>query len=172
MRDIINTVRNIFIFGLRYPWIKRKGYVNCRLSTTFWSPRHHIVLGHRIGIGYRCVFQTDIEIGNDVMIASHCAFVNVDDHRYDIVGKTIWDSGRGDKYAIIIEDDVWIGHGSIILTPTRIGRGSIVAAGSLVTRNVPEYTIVGGVPARVIRRRFSQDKAKEHERLLSGGRNG
>lgn len=112
------------------------------------------------------MFQADTTIGNHVAIASYVAFLNSDDHRYDIIGKTMWDSGRGDKYEIIVEDDVWIGHGAIILAPAKVGRGSIVAAGSVVNKDVPRYSIVGGVPAKVLKMRFTLEQIIEHERLL------
>jgi acetyltransferase-like isoleucine patch superfamily enzyme len=55
---------------------------------------------------------------------------------------------------IQIEDDVWIGHGCSILDGVVIGRGAIVAAGSVVTKNVPSFAVVGGVPARVLKQRW------------------
>jgi virginiamycin A acetyltransferase len=60
------------------------------------------------------------------------------------------------KGPIIIEDEVWLGYGAIILSGVRIGRGAIVGAGSVVTRNIPPYSIVAGNPARIIRYRFSE----------------
>lgn len=103
------------------------------------------------------------------MIAPFCAFVNSDDHLTHIVGKTMWQSGRGDKFKVIIEDDVWIGHGSIVLTPARIGRGAVVAAGSVVTKDVPSYAIVAGVPAHVIKMRFTPEEIVRHESLMREG---
>ena len=160
------------MFDIRYRWVKHGANTHCQMSTTFWSPRRHIVLGDYVGIGYRCLFQCDTEIGNKVLIASDVAFLNSDDHRYDLVGKCIWDSGRGDKYKVVVEDDVWIGHGAIVMSPTRIGRGSIVAAGAVVTKDVAPYSIVGGVPAKVIKMRFAEDQMREHEMLLRQGREG
>ena len=61
------------------------------------------------------------------------------------------------KGNIIIEDDVWIGSHVIILSGVRIGRGCVVAAGSVVSKSIPPYSIVGGVPARLIRKRFDDD---------------
>jgi len=167
LKSILNQIRNIWMFKLRYPWVKTGNNVHCQLSTFFWSPNKHITLGNHVGIGPHCMFLCDIDIGNKVLIASDVALLNSDDHRYDIVGKTIWDSGRGDKYKLIIEDDVWIGHGAIILSPATIGRGSIVAAGSVVNQDFPRYSIMAGVPARVVKMRFSPEQITEHEKILS-----
>ena len=62
--------------------------------------------------------------------------------------------GKGD---IIIDDDVWIGYGSIIMPGVHIGKGAVIASGSIVTKSVPPYTIVGGVPAAYIRNRFDKE---------------
>ena len=119
-----------------------------------------------MGIGSRCTFLCDVEIGNKVLIASDVAFVNSDDHNFDVIGKAMWDSGRGDQFKIVVEDDVWIGHGAIILTPAHIGRGSIVAAGSVVNKDVPRYSIVAGVVAKVVKMRFLPEQIIEHESIL------
>jgi len=100
------------------------------------------------------------------MIADQVGLLNSDDHRYDVVGKPMWESGRGDKFQIVIEDDVWIGHGAIVLSPAHIGRGSIIAAGSVVKGKVERYSIVAGVPSRLVKMRFSPEQIQEHERLL------
>lgn len=70
--------------------------------------------------------------------------------------------GKGD---IVVGDGVWIGHGAEILSGVNIGQGAIIAAGSVVTKNVPPYAVVGGVPARVIRFRFSHEIQKEIEKF-------
>lgn len=139
---------------------------NRRCAATFWSPRRDIVLGDHVGIGPGCIFLADTAIGSKVLVAPNVAFLNSDDHKIDVVGKAIWDSGRGDGGRITVEDDVWIGHGAIILSPAIVGRGAVVAAGSVVTRDVPRYAVVAGVPAKVVRMRFSSEEIEEHERLL------
>ena len=65
------------------------------------------------------------------------------------------------KGNIIVDDDVWIGFRSTILSGVHIGQGAIVAAGSVVTKDVPPYAIVGGVPAKVIKYRFSPEMIEE-----------
>jgi acetyltransferase-like isoleucine patch superfamily enzyme len=62
------------------------------------------------------------------------------------------------KYSILIGNDVWIGHGVRLIDGVKIGDGAIVAAGAMVTKDVAPYTIVGGVPAKVIRKRFTEDQ--------------
>lgn len=168
-KSILNEIRNWLIFGVRYRWVIKGRGVHCQWTTRFWSPHHHIVLGDDVGIGHGCLFQADTEIGSKVMIACNVAFLNRDDHRSDQVGKAMWDSGRGDRFKIIIEDDVWIGHGVIILSSVCIGRGSIVAAGSVVIKNVAPYSIVGGNPAKVIKMRFNHEQIEKHEQILLAG---
>lgn len=68
----------------------------------------------------------------------------------------------------VIEDDVWIGQGAILMSGIRVGRGSIIAAGAVVTDDVPAYEIHGGVPARKLRDRFDQAQRKIHDQALDG----
>lgn len=65
------------------------------------------------------------------------------------------------KGNIIVNDDVWIGDSALILSGVEIGQGAVIAAGAVVTEDVPPYAIVGGVPARVIKYRFTDDVIKE-----------
>ncbi len=166
LKALLNNVRNIFIFRIRYPWIKIGRNVHCQWSTRFWSPHCYIVIGNDVGIGFNCLFMADTEIGNSVLIASNVAFLNSDEHTYSHVGKPIWESPKSYKYKIIVNNDVWIGHGAILLAPLCIGKGAIIAAGSVVTKNVPAYAIVGGNPAKLIKMRFTESEIREHEEQL------
>ncbi len=65
------------------------------------------------------------------------------------------------KGDIIVDDDVWIGYGATILSGVHIGQGAVVAAGAVVSKDVPPYAIVGGVPAKVIKYRFNQEMIHE-----------
>lgn len=75
------------------------------------------------------------------------------------------------KGSIIIEDDVWIGERALILSGVRIGKGAVVGAGSVVTKDVPPYAIVGGVPAKVIKYRFSEEIMMRLQKLNYAGKN-
>lgn len=93
-----------------------------------------------------------IEIGNHVMISPRVS-IYAENHVFDEVTKTIKSQGVVRKN-VIIEDDCWIAANSIILAGVTIGKGAVVAAGSVVTTDVPPYSVVGGVPARIIKKRL------------------
>ena len=90
------------------------------------------------------------------------------DHRYDVVGVPIVNvhekTSENDK-DVIIEEDVWTGANVIILKGVTVGRGSVVAAGAVVTRSCPPYSIIGGVPAKIIGYRFTIDQIIQHESI-------
>jgi acetyltransferase-like isoleucine patch superfamily enzyme len=88
------------------------------------------------------VAQTSIEIGNRCRIAWDVIIMDSDLHPID--GKIM------ENKPVVLEDNVWIGCRSIILKGVRIGKGAIIAAGSVVTKDIPPYAIAGGVPAKVI----------------------
>jgi acetyltransferase-like isoleucine patch superfamily enzyme len=116
-----------------------------------------ISLGSHNFIGTGCWLSSKLRIGNYVMLAARVSIVG-GDHRYNVPGVPAIESGRDTNREVIIQDDVWVGHGATILHGVTIGEGSIVAAGSVVTKNVPPYSIVGGVPAKFIKKRFEDPK--------------
>lgn len=168
MRGLLNWLRNCLYFGVRYRWVRFGRNVHVQWSTTMWSPHKDIVIGDNVGIGRYCDFSTDIEIGNNVLIASQVGLIGRDAHRIDQVGRSVFDSDRGDRLRIVIGDDVWIGWGAIIVSGVTIGRGAIVAGGAVVTKDVSPYSIVGGVTAKTIGFRFSDEQIARHEALLYG----
>ena len=134
-------------------------------------------IGSHVYIGKYCSIVVDGEIGNDVLIANNVGLVGRDDHDHRAVGFGIrrapWvgdpgydGPGRSDR--LIVEDDVWIGFGATVLSGVTVGRGSIIAAGSVVIGDVPPYAIVAGNPARPVSRRFTDDEVREHEKALYG----
>jgi acetyltransferase-like isoleucine patch superfamily enzyme len=166
IRYAANYFRTKLYFLLKAPWIKRSGAIRIPWNTNIWSPHKDISLGDRVQFGPGCIIHCDAHFGNNILVASNVAFYGKDAHRIDVIGKTIWDSPRGDNYKIIVEDDVWIGHGAIILSGLTIGRGAVVAAGAVVTKDVPRYSIAAGNPAQVIKMRFSESQIKQHEQIL------
>lgn len=105
-----------------------------------------------------CVFASNagIKIGSHVMIAD-AVTVRDTDHGFDDYDKPMMQQEISAK-AVIIDDNVWIGHGVIILKGVHIGKGSVLAAGSVVTKDVTEGAIVAGVPAKQIGSRLEMDK--------------
>lgn len=92
------------------------------------------------------------------------------DHRIDVVGKYIQENTEKlpeNDIPVIIEDDVWTGANVTILKGVTIGKGCVIAAGAVVTKNTPPYSIIGGVPARVLKYRFTPEQILEHERCLN-----
>lgn len=117
-------------------------------------------------IGPRSVVPSGVTMGNYVMIGPELLITGAD-HRFDVPGMAIIFSGRPEPKNCEIEDDVWIGSRVTVLKGVRIGRGAVIAAGSVVSRDVPPYTIVGGVPARPIRLRFDEAEQKRHNAYLN-----
>ncbi|MBV5329508.1 MAG: CatB-related O-acetyltransferase [Chlorobium sp.] len=119
-------------------------------------------------IGDRCRIAQKVEMGKYVMFASNVAIVGAD-HIYDKYGVPIIFSGRPELKKTIIESDVWIAYGVTIMAGITIGRGSIIAANAVVTKNVPPYEIWGGCPARKIKARFEDDEQRRlHDLMLNG----
>lgn len=139
------------------PWIENEGILTIGDHFDLWShlsrsqlvvgPEGLLKIGDRvfINVGTTISAYSQVLIGNNVLIGNHVAIYDSDFHGLE----------RRDRpeppSPVTIEDDVWIATRAVILKGVTIGRGSVVAAGSVVTRSVPPYTLVGGVPARVIR---------------------
>lgn len=148
--------------------------------------------GKKVIISSGCNFTwRNVDIGNDVYIGPHAMFMctrarivigdhvmfgpNVSmitgGHRIDIVGRYMTSITNEEKLPendkdIVLEGDNWIGANTTILKGVRIGKGAVVAAGAVVTKDVPPYSIVGGIPASVIKMRFDEETIKKHKNLL------
>jgi acetyltransferase-like isoleucine patch superfamily enzyme len=94
--------------------------------------------------------QGGVKIGNRVYTSPMVQLVAVN-HVFDDAGRPFVEQGITAE-GITVEDDVWIGSGAVVTDGVTIGRGAVVAAGAVVTQDVPPYTVVGGVPAKVLRR--------------------
>lgn len=118
-------------------------------------------------VGPECIVGPKVELGAYSMLGPRVAIVGAD-HVFEQPGIPIIFSGRPELKPTIIERDAWVGCGSVLMAGVRIGRGAIVAAGAVVTKDVLPYEIVGGVPARKISDRFDTAAAREtHDRMLA-----
>lgn len=165
-------VKKIFLkllmFSIR-PLFKKYGK-NIRFDPMDDFSYETIEMGNDVYIGSGANFSsiTSIKIGSKVMFGPNVTIMG-GDHNTSQIGEFMYDVKvklPENDLPIVIENDVWIGSGSIILKGVTVGQGSIVAAGALVNKNVQPYTIVGGVPAKVLKNRFSQDQLKEHLAII------
>lgn len=166
LKLFLNFARNILFFHFRYPWIQYGKNVHVQWSATFTAPHRKVCIGNNVGIGANCVITSDLTIGNDVLIAPSVALLYRHPHRADIVGTTMFQGPTGKASEIVIEEDVWIGYGAIILSGTRIGRGSVIAAGSVVLKDVPPYSIFLPIRSHILKPRFTEEQVKLHEASL------
>jgi len=138
----------------------------CRIvGVPYISPRS-VTLGDYCFINRDCYLAGNIQAGNFLLIAGSVAIVG-GDHVMNSVDVPMIFAGREVSKKVEIGDDVWIGHGAIIMHGVNIGDGAGVAAGSVVTKDVAPYTIVGGVPAKLIRYRFDENQIKLHQEMLN-----
>lgn len=125
-------------------------YVNIEKGAEFTSS---IKIGDYSSIGeYAWLLSDGITIGNNVMMGPYC-MIFTSDHETSNLSIPMCRQGFTKVEPVVIEDDVWIGARVIILKGVRIGKGSIIAAGSVVAKDVEPYTVVGGVPAKFIKKR-------------------
>lgn len=118
---------------------------------------------------------SSITVKDHVVFAPNVSII-AGNHSYHIVGKWITDYKTSDKrkeddLPVVIESDVWVGTNVTILNGVKVGRGAIIAAGAVVVKDVPAYAIVGGVPAKVLKYRFTGEEIRKHELILDKGKN-
>jgi len=162
------------IYGIRDNIYYGKNF-HLGIGSILDSP-YGLKIGDNVYIGKYCTIEVSGIIGNYVLIANNVGLVGRYDHDHTYKGVPVrvapWVKdedycGKGKKSKLIIEDDVWVGYGAIILSGVKIGRGSIIASGAVVSNDVEQYSIVGGNPNRVIGRRFkSNEDIREHEKLI------
>ncbi len=104
------------------------------------------------GIGIRCRIRGPLKIGKDVMMGPEVIILG-GCHKYDRTDIPMRLQGDSGTMETIIGNDVWIGTRAIIMPGVRIGNGVIIGAGAVVTKDVPDYAIVGGIPARILKYR-------------------
>lgn len=122
--------------------------VNIEKGATFGKGTG-IKIGDGSGVGVNCSIHGPLTIGENVMMGPDVVILT-SNHNFAKIDIPMSKQGFSLK-PVVIGNDVWIGTRSIILPGVNIGNGAIIGAGAVVTKDIPDYAIVGGVPARVIR---------------------
>lgn len=128
---------------------------------------YNVSIGHHVYINKNCDIITTgskVEIGNYVMIGPNVTFV-AQDHEVSDWKKPMIFGNKYNRGNIRVGDDVWIGANVTVLSGVTINRGAVVAAGAVVTKDVPPYTVVGGVPAAKIKDRIPERLIKKALRV-------
>ncbi len=118
----------------------------------YFGAGKNISIGDNSGLGINCLVNGPLTIGRDVMMGPDVVIIT-QRHNYDDINIPMWRQKNHERAKVTIEDDVWIGIRVIILPGVTIGKGAVIGAGSVVTKNVAPYSIVGGIPAKVIKLR-------------------
>ncbi len=129
----------------------------------------NMFVGNHVGINVNATFlctRAKVRINDHVMFGPNVTVIT-GSHRTDIVGRLMDSVRENEKLPendqdIVFEGDNWIGAGATILKGVTVGRGAIVAAGAVVSVDVPPYSIVGGVPAKLIKMRFDGEELERH----------
>jgi maltose O-acetyltransferase len=111
-----------------------------------------LTVGDRSGIGINARIDGPVSIGADVMMGPDVMIYAIG-HEFGDISRPMIEQGMSAPSVVTIHDDVWIGARVIILPGVTVGSGSVLAAGAVVTKDVPAMTVVGGNPARVLRSR-------------------
>lgn len=151
--------QNTKIFPKSKIEIVGKGIINIGKNCVIHDYAMVLTYGGSIEIGDNCSINPfsilyghgGLKIGNCVRIAAHTIIIPAN-HIYSDIKIPIYLQGETTE-GITIEDDVWIGAGCRILDGVRIGKGSVIGAGSVVTESIPEYSVAVGIPARIIQKR-------------------
>ncbi len=125
--------------------------VNVEHGASFGAGRA-VQIGDNSGIGVDCRVPSDVCLGRDVMMGPEVLIVGGNqNHRFDDLTRPMRLQGHAPSAPVVIEDDVWLGARAIVLPGVRIGRGAVIGAGAIVTKDVPPYAVCVGNPARVVR---------------------
>lgn len=168
--NLKNKIRPVYRFAKMF--ILRQIYGLRNVHKTFYMVgkseiSKDLIAGCYTYIGPKCEIYANVKIGDYTMLASEVKIIG-GDHKYDNPNRPMIFSGRDIIKVTNIGKDVWVGSRSIILAGVNIGDGAIIAAGSVISKDVEPYTIVGGVPAKFIKNRFeNQEDISIHKLMLS-----
>lgn len=158
-----NLRNRVVITRKRLARVDRTAYVNWRSHVS-----RDLAAGPYAFIGRDCVISPLVTLGAYSMLAPRVAIVG-DDHNWEQPGTPMQFAGRPVQRPTSIGADVWLGHGVVVIRGVTIGDGAIVAAGAVVTKDIPAYEVWGGTPARMLRVRFPRSEDREqHASMLAG----
>jgi len=164
VKGIVKKIRNYILLNTKY-----RGVTVGKGFHVAWKVKIHandLIVGDYVYIGPYSEISPGVTIGNYTSISSYVVFTGAD-HCYDKPGIPIRFSGRPVSIKTNVGDDVLIGHGVTVMRGVTIGNGSIVGAGAVVTKDVPAYAVVAGVPAKIVKFRFTDKEIDIHERMLN-----
>nr|WP_321233994.1 acyltransferase [uncultured Psychroserpens sp.] len=157
----LNLMKHSYINALSYDGVEIGNnftlgkYAIIECTGVLRNVGNSLKIGDNVGINHYCFIgvRGDIEIGNDVIFGPR---VNIfsENHNYDAIDVSIKHQGVT-KGKTTIGNDVWIGANVSIMSGVNIGDGCVIAAGAVVTKDIPSYSIIGGVPAKIIKSRKS-----------------
>lgn len=172
---VLKKIRNMFLVKIKWRRYSIARGFHAGRGVVLWC-KNKLSIGENCYIGRNTMIECDAVIGKNVLIANNVALVGKYDHDYTESGvpmrftsniRSKDYSWKGLNSCVVIEDDVWLGYGSIVLSGVKVGKGSIVAAGAVVTKDVSPYVIVAGNPARVVGKRFNAGDIEKHEMVLN-----
>lgn len=131
---------------------KKCGKISTINRNAYFGNGAEIEMGDYSGIGANCVLPNNIKMGKYIMMAPNVRVLG-GNHRFDRTDIPMCEQGVEEAKQTIIKDDCWIGVHAIITSGRVVSKGSIIAAGAVLTKDFPEYSIVGGNPARLIKSR-------------------
>lgn len=138
---------------LRVFWAKR--IIRCGNNVNIEKNAHFtpgVTVGDNSGIGIDCEVYGPVTIGNDVMMGPEVV-IYTSGHRHDRTDITMIEQGSTEKEPVTIGNDVWIGRRVMIMPGVNIGDGCVIGAGAVVTKDIPPWSVAGGVPAKVLKTR-------------------
>lgn len=115
-------------------------------------------IGDNSGVGINCEMNGPVTIGNNVMMGPE-VIIYTARHKHDRTDITMIEQGMDELLPVSIGNDVWIGRRVMILPGVHIGNGCVIGAGAVVVKDIPDYSIAVGVPARVVRRRNENEES-------------
>jgi acetyltransferase-like isoleucine patch superfamily enzyme len=165
--ESIRRIRRRVIMGYRRRILRMTGLA----PTSYIAPGakvcRDLVMHPYSFVNSGCHLTTGVTLGAYTLLGPNAAIVGAD-HVYDVPGRPITFCGRPEPVETVVGKDVWIGFGAIVLAGVTVGDGAIIAAGAVVTKDVPSFAVVAGIPATRVRDRFDLQQQRLHAQMLDG----